>query len=274
MRKIRPSLLLLPLVCTWLILPGSALAVGLYFKATGSVQGLIEGEVTVQGHEDWIEVLAFSHSVQTPIGINGQASGPPVTSPLHVTTYFDRSMTKLATAHATDEVFTSWEFEVVPDGGSTAAIRVEMEDARVTDMSWGGSGGETNLTALFGFAYSRITITDMVNGTSVTYDWYSPPASISPTLEKGITLSTSPNPTYGQTEFRFSLPADSDARLTLFDLRGHRVRDLHSGWTSTEPTVAVWDGTDDSGKKVAQGMYVARLTYPGREVTQRITVIR
>jgi hypothetical protein len=93
-------------------------------------------------------------------------------------------------------------------------------------------------------------------------------------VAKGILLTPAPNPTHGQTEFRFSLPADSNAKLELFDLRGHRVREVFNGATSSENTVAVWDGNDDGGMRVAQGIYIARLVYPGREVTQRITVLR
>jgi hypothetical protein len=34
------------------------------------------------------------------------------------------------------------------------------------------------------------------------------------------------------------------------------------------------DGTDDNGARVAQGVYLARLTDTGCESTQRITVLR
>ncbi len=44
--------------------------------------------------------------------------------------------------------------------------------------------------------------------------------------------------------------------------------------TVNESTVAVWDGTNEDGMRVAQGVYMARLTYPGHEYTQRITVLR
>jgi type VI secretion system secreted protein Hcp len=275
MRDQRRSPFLVPLVCTLLALPCSALAaIDMFLQAAGFVQGSIAGDATAVGHENWIQVLAFSHGVSTPIGPDGQPTGPPETQPLSMTVYFDRATTKLATAQSTDETFSNWKFEVVYLPGSAATIRVEMDNARVIGWSWGGSGGEDRLTANFTFAYTRVKITDVVRGTTVSYDWHSAPAATAPTLAKGILLTPAPNPTHGQTEFRFSLPADSNAQLALFDLRGHLVRELHHGWTSAEPTVAVWDGTDDGGKRVAQGMYVARLTYPGREVTQRITVLR
>lgn len=37
-------------------------------------------------------------------------------------------------------------------------------------------------------------------------------------------------------------PPGDDARLELFDLRGHRVRELCNGLTSSESAVAAWDG--------------------------------
>lgn len=60
----------------------------------------------------------------------------------------------------------------------------------------------------------------------MTYDWTPGAAAAPEPAAKGILLPATPNPTRGLTEFRFKLPADSDARLTLCDLRGQRVREL------------------------------------------------
>lgn len=275
MRAIPPRPFVTVALAALLALPGAAFAADLVLQAAGATQGSIAGTSTIQGHENWITVYSFSHGVSVPVGIGGAPSGPAETSPATLMTSFDRSTVKLMRALANNENLTTWKMEWLDSGTHQVLIRYELQNAHVINVSESGStGGDTYPTVSLSFAYSRILITDVVQGTTVQYDW-NPVSSQAPQVAaKSILLTPSPNPTQGQTEFRFTLPAASDARLTLFDLRGHRVREVFDGRTADEATVAVWDGTDDSGQRVAQGMYIARLTYPGREVTQRITVLR
>lgn len=256
-------------------LPAAAGAADIVLLAIGSQQGAVEGDVMLQGHENWINVFSFSHSVSTPIDAQGQPTGPAITSPFQLMTEFDSSTIGMFNAQVSQEVFSVLTLEWLDSGTGQTLFRFELQDARVLDAQESGSsgGGSAPIVSL-SFVYARIDITNLVLGTTASYDWNAAPAAAPQTLAKGLLLAPSPNPTQGQAEFRFSLPTGSNARLALYDLRGHLVRELHAGYTPAEPTTAVWDGTDDSGKRVAQGMYVARLTYSGREVTQRITVLR
>jgi type VI secretion system Hcp family effector len=227
------------------------------------------------GHENWIDVYSFSHGITTPTGPNGLPTGPPQTSPLYLMAGLDRATMKLFTMASTQETFADLKLELTEpnqQGQSVTTYRVQLVDALLTDIQQAASGSDVSYS--LSFTYSRVHITDVVLGTTVSFDWYTASAVAPQPLAKGILLPPAPNPTQGRAEFRFSLPADSNAELALFDLRGRLVRQLHNGWTSVEPVVAVWDGTDDQGVEVAQGMYVARLTYPGRVATQRIAVVR
>ncbi len=267
----------LPLALALLVLPGLALASGdLLIYAQGSTQGVILGTSTNSTHHNWIDVFSFSHGVSVPTGAGGAPSGPAITTPLSVMTKFDRSTTKLFMAQVNQELFTTLKLEWVDAGTGQTLFRYDLANARLIDAQESGSAGGDNAPIIsMSFNYSAITITDVVQGTSVTYNWNPSSATTPPeSVAKGILLTPAPNPTHGQTEFRFSLPADSNAKLELFDLRGHRVREVYNGETSSDDTVATWDGTDDGGMRVAQGIYIARLVYPGREVTQRITVLR
>lgn len=267
----------LPLVLALLIFPGLALAGGdLVIFAQGATQGVIQGTSTIQAHENWIEVFSFSHGVSVPTGAGGAPTGPAVTSPLSVMGKFDRSTIKLFRAQANQELFTTLKMEWIDAGTGQILFRYELANARLIDAQESGSSGGDNAPIIsMSFNYSAITITDVALGTSMTYNWNPSSAATPPqTVADGILLTPAPNPTHGQTEFRFSLPADSNAKLELFDVRGHRVREVYNGETSSDDTVATWDGTDDRGMRVAQGIYIARLVYPGREVTQRITVLR
>ena len=272
--RFRNRSLLLPLfVLVTLSLPFSASA-DLFLRVEGGAQGPIEGDATQMGHEDWIRIYSFSHGVYTPTSSDGLPTGATITTELALMKTLDPATLKLFSATTTQELFTTFrlDFTEGTQQGTQTTFRIDLENARLNVFQ--SSGSDFDVSESISFSYSRIHFTDVLLGTTVSYDWNSGPSAAPQPLAKGILLPPAPNPTSDTAEFRFSLPVGSNAELTLFDLRGRLVRELHRGWTSAEPVVAIWDGTDTRGIRVAQGLYVARLTYPGTVVTQRIAVVR
>lgn len=272
------SLRHLALAAALLVLPGQALAVTkLAMRVLDSGGNPIAGDSTIPGYAGWIDVTSIQHAVSVPIGANGQPSGAAQPSALFLSTTWDQATLSLFQAQSNGATFQSLTADVIDDPTAKmpmTLIRFVLEDANIQSLSYGFVDGGGYFDVSMTLSFSQITISDLVAGTSATYSWNPFSTSTPPIEDKGIVLTPSPNPTPGQTEFRFALPADSNARLELFDLRGYRVRELYSGLTSSESTVAVWDGTNDDGQRVAQGVYMVRLSYPGREITQRITVLR
>ncbi len=68
-----------------------------------------------------------------------------------------------------------------------------------------------------------------------------------------------PNPFNPITAIAFYLPHVSRITLHVYDIAGHRVRTLVSGSMSPGRHRVIWDGTDDSGRTVASGVYLYRL---------------
>ncbi len=80
----------------------------------------------------------------------------------------------------------------------------------------------------------------------------------------------------GQTTIEYWLAQDAKVSLQLYDLLGMRVR----GWTFA-PTASgaragvnriLWDGTDESGRKVSKGGYLAEIQVESPQTTA--TVLR
>ncbi len=267
-------LLLLSLVASLSGRPASA-STSIYLQTSGVVQGPILGEATAIAHANWIDIFAYSWGVAVPVGPAGVPSGPAQPQALTVTKNFDRSSVKLLTATLNGEMLQPWTMEFV--NGSTLAVyyRITMTGAHI--MADQQSGSSEIPTESISFAYSTITLIDVLQGISATFNWSSTGTAAVATqsfLAKGILLPPAPNPTRGETQFRFSLPSGMDSDLSLFDAQGRRVRALHHGPASAQSVVSVWDGTDDSGAKVAPGIYVARLAYAGEVVTQHFAVVR
>jgi hypothetical protein len=68
-----------------------------------------------------------------------------------------------------------------------------------------------------------------------------------------------PNPFNPATTLLFALLEPGEAELAVFDLRGRELRLLSCGRREAGGHQVLWDGCDDTGRKLASGTYVARL---------------
>jgi len=68
-----------------------------------------------------------------------------------------------------------------------------------------------------------------------------------------------PNPFNPATRIEFSIRAESDVRLTIYNLLGQTVRTLVSGRLDAGKHSILWDGRDDGGNDVASGLYFYRM---------------
>ena len=69
-----------------------------------------------------------------------------------------------------------------------------------------------------------------------------------------------PNPFHRRTMIRFSLPQAGTAELSVHHPSGRTVATLERGWLEAGPHEIAWDGTDDQGRPLPSGVYLARLS--------------
>ncbi len=69
----------------------------------------------------------------------------------------------------------------------------------------------------------------------------------------------SPNPFATTTSIAFSLPRETPVVLRVYDLAGRRVRNVLERPLGPGRHQVVWDGRDESGRRVAHGLYMVRL---------------
>jgi hypothetical protein len=72
-------------------------------------------------------------------------------------------------------------------------------------------------------------------------------------------LQNYPNPFNPTTIIPYTLPVSGFAELSIYNVLGHRVRRLVSGYESAGWRQTEWNGRDDAGRPVAAGVYVYRL---------------
>ncbi|MFH1277241.1 MAG: FlgD immunoglobulin-like domain containing protein [Candidatus Eisenbacteria bacterium] len=87
-------------------------------------------------------------------------------------------------------------------------------------------------------------------------------------------LPNVPNPFNPSTEISFLIDRPGSVNLTVHDASGRLVRTLHDGPAPAGLRSVVWDGTDDSGRAVGSGSYLARMTAGERVETRKISLVR
>jgi hypothetical protein len=77
-----------------------------------------------------------------------------------------------------------------------------------------------------------------------------------------------------QARIQLGVPSSGKVTLDVYDLRGHKVRQLYNGVLEAGVRVLTWDGRDDSGRQTASGVYFLRMNASGQIATGRMVVVR
>ncbi len=91
----------------------------------------------------------------------------------------------------------------------------------------------------------------------------------------GLDLAqNAPNPVRDGTSIDFSLAKTSHVDLSIFDVSGRLVRALVSGEQTAGVHTTSWNGADDSGVRVASGVYLYRLSTPEGVLSKSLTLVK
>jgi mannose/cellobiose epimerase-like protein (N-acyl-D-glucosamine 2-epimerase family) len=83
-----------------------------------------------------------------------------------------------------------------------------------------------------------------------------------------------PNPFNPSTTIRYTVKEDGPVRLEVFDVTGRMVKTLMSAFQSRGTHTILWDGTTDTGIKVASGMYYYDLVSGGATQYKKAIVVK
>lgn len=87
-------------------------------------------------------------------------------------------------------------------------------------------------------------------------------------------LPSTPNPFNPSTEIRFAIGIQSVVELVVYDLRGQVIKRLASGPYPAGTHSVTWAGTDENGRRVASGTYLAAFKAGGFIQTRRLVLVK
>ncbi len=92
--------------------------------------------------------------------------------------------------------------------------------------------------------------------------------------EGSVRLEVSPNPFSGTASIWYSISAETDVSLSVYDATGRRITGLADGAGKPGWHRVAWDGTDHSGRDVAPGIYFVKLSSGRSSMTKRVVFLR
>ena len=78
-------------------------------------------------------------------------------------------------------------------------------------------------------------------------------------IHSQIKTSNYPNPFNPSTTIDYILPKDSDVNISIFNIKGQKVRTLVKNSFQKGKHSIVWNGKNDAGKSVSSGVYFYKL---------------
>ena len=83
-----------------------------------------------------------------------------------------------------------------------------------------------------------------------------------------------PNPFNASTNISFTLPAESDVELTVFNILGQEVKSLEIANMPAGEGNINWDGRSSGGEQVASGVYLYRITAGDFSASSRMVLLK
>lgn len=106
---------------------------------------------------------------------------------------------------------------------------------------------------------------------TLSFDGYADVEEVAPTAT--VLLSLGPNPSRGVATLQYALAKESAVRMRVLDVAGRSVAARDIGRVAAGRHAVAWDTRDESGARVAPGLYLVSLEVDGERVGARRLVV-
>jgi hypothetical protein len=174
------------------------------------------------------------------------------------------------------------------DGGTTAKAGIfnRDPDGNGTDVDAAGHSNRTLFNPFSyyqvwdagfgvggGFDYARQMVGDVLTYLC-TFGPNTTPDAAGTVPAKTEIAGNFPNPFNPTTTIKFALSTDEIVHLNVYDLSGRMVKTLVNGPMAAEDHEVIWNGKDDSGNRVASGVYFYKLVAGDFTATEKMVMLK
>ena len=265
------------LVVLFTVLGAAPAAATLYLELDVLGLGPIRGESTFPAERDRIEILDFQQNSTVPIDpFTGLPGGNIDPGAFIFTKAYDRATVPMLAAFGGSRVLSRFivrAYRPSQLGGVEHYFTVELTGGAFEQRTVTGVSGDSGFETWF-VSFQSVTWRDEINNVQWT-DSFGGSTTLSDPLARNETeLAPVPNPTSGRTAFSFRLPESGQVTIDVFDLRGRRIASVFDGPVFSTDSIVEWDGSDDFGQPVAQGVYLVKMRSGEWLTTRKLSVVR
>ncbi len=174
----------------------------------------------------------------------------------HINTKLGGDSDAVYLLNADNEVIDSFEYEYDAETGLD-----------VDDVSIGRVPDGTNGWSFFGSDYMYMPNPGTTNNLIANNEQSVPDIA-------AISMTNFPNPFNPETTVSFNVPEEMNASVTVYNIRGQKIATLFNGRAEAGANSVVWNGTDESGKKVSSGIYFYKLTAGNQTQLKKMVMVK
>jgi hypothetical protein len=244
--------------------------------------------------EHWEDAAVFSG---VPGGQWMELRDPEMQTPLDMAFVigYDPSLpvtlSTFTAATSGDNVILKWRTETEVNNLGFAIYRSETKDGNYTKIAFVKGAGSTAMPTDYQFVDKKAEadktyfyyLEDIdIAGTKNRNDIIKVvvPAKLAQTIPKKFRLLQNfPNPFNPETWIPYDLASDATVSIYIYNVQGRLVRHLNMGKQEagrylTKDRSAYWDGKDESGERVASGVYWYTLRAGEFDATRRMVILK
>jgi len=83
-----------------------------------------------------------------------------------------------------------------------------------------------------------------------------------------------PDPFNPETAIEYSIPENGNVTIDVYNIKGQKVKKLVSSEQTAGLHKVIWNGTDESGRRTASGLYFYELKYQGQSIREKMLMIK
>ena len=161
------------------------------------------------------------------------------------------------------------QLTIITDGGNIINVTAVLGNGELWQYTSAIENGEITINIPDPGLEYKIETKYWANAQNVSVE------DITTVPEKPILSQNFPNPFNLETQISYNIPKSSEVILEIYNIKGQRVKTLVNNETKIPGSYnVIWDGKDDSGKPVANGIYFYRLDTNKVSFTKKMILMR
>ena len=104
----------------------------------------------------------------------------------------------------------------------------------------------------------------------INYNW----GSIYMSANSGMSIFKYPNPFNPTTTIAFELSQDSKVIISIYNIKGQKVKTLTNKPYTKGAHSVIWNGKDKTGKSVSSGVYFYKITAGKNAVVKKMLLLK